>query len=261
MFIARPPLVITFSVWKALFLREAITRIWSSRTAWVWLLLEPVAHVAYLMFIYTVIRVRNIEGMETPVWIMVGITAYFMFKRTVNQTDKAIGSNKSLFAYRQVKPVDCVIARAFLEMTLMTVIIIVLFSATRFYGLDSVPADPAALMIAYLGMWMIGLGFGLICSVATELVPEIGRVLSLLMMPLYLISGVIFPVAAVPPPYRDWLLWNPLLHGVSAARSAVAPYYHTVPGVDVGYLFAFALVMVFFGLALHRRFSMQMVMK
>jgi ABC-type polysaccharide/polyol phosphate export permease len=44
---------VTFSVWKALFLREAVYRIAQDRIAWLWLILEPVAHVALMMWVFT----------------------------------------------------------------------------------------------------------------------------------------------------------------------------------------------------------------
>lgn len=48
--------------------------------------------------------------------------------------------------------------------------------------------------------------------------PDSGHIFQILMMPLYLISGVIMPVSFVPMPYRDWLLWNPLVHGLELVR-------------------------------------------
>jgi capsular polysaccharide transport system permease protein len=108
---------------------------------------------------------------------------------------------------------------------------------------------------AFTSLWLLGIGFGLVASVITELVPEAGRLIKLMMMPLYLLSGVMFPLAVVPPPYRDWLMLNPVAHGLEAARAAFASHYHVMPGVDLHYLHGFALACIFLGLALHRRFS------
>jgi capsular polysaccharide transport system permease protein len=101
----------------------------------------------------------------------------------------------------------------------------------------------------------------LVTSVLIELVPELGRVLKLVMMPLMILSGVIIPLSAVPQPYRDWLLLNPVAHGLEAARLGFAPYYHAVPELSVAYIYQFALVSIFLGLALHRRFAMRLVTK
>ena len=66
------------SVYRALFLREALTRISSSRAAWFWLLAEPVFHVTYMLVIFTVIRVRTVGGIDTVVWLIVGMLAFFI---------------------------------------------------------------------------------------------------------------------------------------------------------------------------------------
>jgi capsular polysaccharide transport system permease protein len=112
---------------------------------------------------------------------------------------------------------------------------------------------------AGFGLWLLGMGFGMITSVAIELVPEVGRVLSLAMMPLYFVSGVMYPISVVPQPWRDYLLLNPIAHGLEAARLGFAPYYHAVPELNVPYLYGFALVTLFLGLALHRRFAMRLL--
>ena len=260
-FVARSSLAVTFAVWKALFLREAVTRLSSGRAAWLWLLFEPIFHVSYLMFIFTVVRVKTIGGIATAVWIMVGMLAFFMFRRTATQASKGISSNQALFSYRQIKPVDCVLVRAGLELFVMTLVAAILFAGAGFLGLSIAPDDPLMVLVAFFGMWLTGLGFGLISSVATEMVPEFGKFIGFALTPLYLLSGVIFPISAVPQPYQDWLVYNPLVHGLEAARLGVAPYYHAIPGLSITYLYACALVMILFGLALHQRFQTSLVTK
>jgi capsular polysaccharide transport system permease protein len=250
---------VTISVWKALLLREAVARVVAGRAAWVWLLLEPVVHVVFLMFIFTVVRMRVVGGIDTSVWLMVGMLAFFMFRRTATQSRNAVGANQALFAYRQVKPVDTVLVRAALEGFLTVLIAIILFSGAILFGVGIVPDDPLAVLEAFFGMWLVGQGFGLVTSVASELVPEFGKVIGLVMIPLYFLSGVIFPIASVPQPYRTWLLYNPVAHGVEAARLGFAPYYHAVQELSVAYIYGFALTSIFLGLALHNRFATRLV--
>lgn len=260
--VARPirtPLVITLSVWKALFLREALSRLFSGRASWFWLLAEPVFHVSYMLVIFTVIRVSKMGGIDTTIWLMVGFQAFFMFRNTGTQVMNAISANRALFTYRQVKPVDTLLVRGGLEGLLIIVIASILLCGAALFGHSIIPADPLAVLEAFFGLWLVGMGFGLVASVASELVPELGRLIKFVMMPLYMISGVIFPLSAVPQPYRDWLLLNPVAHGLEAARLGYAPYYHAVPELSVGYLYQFALVIIFLGLALHRRFALRLV--
>jgi len=255
----RSSLVITLSVWKALFLREALARLFSGRAMWFWLLAEPVFNVSYMLFIFTVIRVRTVGGIDTVLWLMVGMLGFFMFRRTGTQVQNAISANQSLFTYRQVLPVDTALVRAALEGFLMVAVASVLLTGAAILGHSVVPADPLAVCEAFVGLWLVGLGFGLVASVVMELVPELGKILTLLMSPLYLLSGVIIPLSVVPLPYRSWLMFNPVAHGLEAARLGFAPYYHAVPELSVAYLYAFAMVSLFLGLALHRRFALKLV--
>src|SRR5690606_11147558 len=107
----RSPRAVTLAVWRAIFLREALDRLFDMRAAWFWLLMEPVLHIAFITFIFTVIRTRTLGGIDVAVWIIVGMLAFFMFRRTAMQVMHAVDSNKPLFAYRQVKSFDTSIVR------------------------------------------------------------------------------------------------------------------------------------------------------
>lgn len=257
----RNPLSITASVWRAIFLREALDRLFDMRAAWFWLLMEPVLHISFITFVFTVIRMRTIGGIDVAIWIIVGMLAFFLFRRTGMQVMYAVDCNRPLFAYRQVKPFDTAIVRAGLEAFLMTIIAVVILTAAALLGHEAFPRDPLPVALALLGLWLFGIGYGLVGSVLMELVPESEHIFKILMMPLYLMSGVIMPLASIPQPYRDLLMLNPIAHGLELVREGFVPYYHAVPGISANYLYAWALVSISLGLALYRRFAVQLVMK
>lgn len=257
----RSPLAVTFAVWRAIFLREALDRLFDMRFAWFWLLAEPVLHIAFISFVMTVIRVRTVGNADVVVWIIVGMLAFFLFRRTAVQVTYAVDSNRPLFTYRQVKPFDPAIARAVLEAFLMAIIAGVILLTAALLGHDTFPADTLLVMQAVFGLWLFGIGYGLVASVLMALVPEMEHVLKIVMLPLYLISGVIWPLASIPMPYRDILMINPIAHGLELVRMGFFPYYHTVPGLSMPYLFAWGVVSIFLGLMLYRRFAIQMVMR
>lgn len=257
----RSPLAVTLAVWRAIFLREALDRLFDMRAAWFWLLMEPMLHIAFITFIFTVIRMRTVGGIDVTVWIIVGMLAFFMFRRTALQVMYAVDSNKPLFAYRQVKPFDTSIVRGGLEAFLMVMVAMVILTVAAFLGHDVFPDDPMQVLVAMFGLWLFGVGYGLVASVLMALVPETEHILKILMLPLYLISGVIMPISAIPQPYRDVLLINPLVHGLELVRQGFSTYYHMVPGISMGYLYMWGVVSLFLGLVLYRRFALQLVMK
>lgn len=250
---------ITFAVWKALLLREALARLFSRRGAWFWLLAEPIAHMIFIGFLYSVIRQRTIGGIDTLLWLVIGIQGFFLFRRTGSQMAGAIDANRALFSYRQVLPIDTVLVRGVLELILAMAVIAIVMFGLMMLGHTITPYDPLSLLGAFLGLWLLGIAWGLVVSALAEVAPELRQVLNLAFRPLYLISGVMFPITNIPEPYRSWLLLNPIVHGLDGGREAFAPFYHSAPDIRLSYLFECAGVGIFVGLLLHRRFSNLMV--
>ncbi|WP_035065214.1 ABC transporter permease [Nitratidesulfovibrio termitidis] len=257
----RSPLAITVSVWRAIFLREALDRLFGERAAWLWLLVEPVTHIGFISLVWRVIRTRAIGGIDIAVWTMVGMLAFFLFRRTGIQVMYAVDGNKPLFVYRQVKPFDTAIVRGGLEAFLMAIISALIIIIGGLLGHDVVPGDPLLVLMAVGGLWLLGMGYGLVTSVLMELVPELEHIFKILMMPLYLLSGVIWPISSVPMPYRDYLMVNPVAHGLEVVRQGFVAHYHMVPGASLSYLYGFSLVSVCIGLLLYRRYALRLVMR
>lgn len=251
----RGSLQIMLSVWKALFLREATFRLFGTRAAWAWLLIEPLTHFAFLTFLFAVIRQRAIGGIDIVPWLIIGLFGFFTFRRTASQMGGALDSNRALFTYRQVLPFDAIIVRGFLEGMIMLVALAVVTIALSLWGLNVMPADPLYLIAALVGLWLFGAGLGLVIAILGELADEARQILSMVMMPLYFISGVIFPIMIIPAQYRSFILVNPIVHGLEAARIGFAPFYHAPPEISLAYLYTWVLCTFVVGLVLYRRFS------
>lgn len=250
---------IMLSVWKALFLREATFRLFGTRAAWAWLLIEPLSHFAFLTFLFAVIRHRVVGGIDVAIWLILGLIGYFTFRRTANQMGAAIDANRALFTYRQVLPFDAIVVRGILEGLIMIAAFIVVTLVMFLFGYDVVPHHPLVVLGGFFGLWLLGASLGLAVAVLSELVEEARQIVSMLMMPLYFISGVILPVSAVPPQYRDILMINPVLHGVESMRAGFSSYYHAPEGLDLGYLYLWSGLILAIGLLLYVRFAKTIV--
>lgn len=251
----RSPLAITGAVWRALFLRETISRISSSRTAWVWLLLEPVVHALFILTLFVLIKVQKISGADVIVWLLVGYSSFFTARNIYSRGMEAVNANQALFVYRQVLPVDTVLVRAALEALLGIIVMAILMIGVAFFGFDVLPHNPLQSLGAFAGLCLAGLGMGLMLSVGDNLVPSVGKVFNIASSPLYLLSGVMFPLSTIPVQYREIVFLNPFAHGVELVRAGYFPYYHVAPEASAAYLYGFAVVTLFIGLALHLRYA------
>ena len=242
------PFVNTLMIWKALFLKDALARFFGSRGAWAWLLIEPVAHILGMAFIYALIKKGTMGGVAMQPWIMTGMLAFFLFRRTAIQVLHGIDCNKAFFAFRQVRPFDAAICKAGVEAFSMFWVAIIIAIAFMFAGFELVPDN----------ILKVGLGYGLISSVMMRLVPDSGFILQIIMMPLMIISGIILPISSIPEPYRQYLLFNPLLHGIEEVRLGFWHSYHTVD-TSLSYLYIWVLVLLVIGFALYRALETRLV--
>ena len=250
----------TLTVWKALFLKDALSRFFGSRAAWVWLLLEPSVHVGVLAVIYTVIRSKSLQGAEVQPWLAVGMVSFFVFRRTAVQVLHSIDCNKPFFAFREVRPFDAALCRGGVEAFAMFFVSLIIVAALAVAGFNMFPDNLITCILAYYGLWFLGFGYGLISSVSMRLVPDSGFILQMLMLPMYIISGVMMPAAIVPEPYRELLLLNPVLHGVESMRIGFwGEVYHHAGDISLAYLYAWDLVLVVIGMALYRALETRLV--
>jgi capsular polysaccharide transport system permease protein len=249
------------AVWRAMFLREAVARISAVRMGWLWILVQPILHVAVLLALFTVVRMRVVPGVETAIWLMVGLIGFELAQHSALRGMDAISQNVQLFVYRQVKPVDAVLVRVALEGYLLLLVFAILLCGAALFGFSVVPAEPLTMLAAFLGLWLNGVGLALILAVVAELVLEARRVVPTMFRALYLLSGVIIPISVVPQPYREWVMLNPLAHGVELSRQAYFPLYHAAPEANLLYLYGWALVGIFLGLVLQVRFASKVIAK
>lgn len=249
----------TLTIWHALFLREALDRFFGNRVGWAWLIFEPAFLIVLMGFCYSFFRPVGSYGTDIGLWLAVGMIIYFLFRRTAVQTLHAVDCNKAFFAFRQVRPIDAAIVRGSLEFFALFLIAIAIFIPFAFFKQTVIPKDPLGILGAAIGVWLVGLGYGMITAVIQRLIPESGHIIQLLMMPLYFISGVIFPIENIPPQYYKYLFWNPMLHGVEFARYSFFQFYYLPPGLSLHYVYVCAVVLWLIGLALFKLFDSRML--
>ncbi|AJY51423.1 ABC-2 type transporter [Halomonas sp. KO116] len=238
-----------------MFMREAISRTMADRMGWFWMLFEPAAFIGIMVAIRSFIRSdRLIVNAEFIPWMIAGLMGFFLVREGMLRGMGAIESNSALFAYRQVHPVDPVIVRNFLEGMLRSFIFLLFILGGLMLGLDIYPDNAIRAMAAWLSLWSLGLALGLLTSVVATLVPEVGRVVRMLSLPLLILSGVMFPLNQLPHWLLEYLMLNPIPHGIEVLRLGFFENYQTVHGTSMLYFWMVTLSISALGLLMHLRF-------
>lgn len=250
---------ITRSVLFALLLREIRGRFGAKRFGAFWLFFEPVAQIALMMAVFS-LRGRTVSyGVEFPIFLLTGMVPFFAMRSIVYKVMEAVNANRALFSYKQIKPIDTMVARAVIEVMIHAgVYVILLFVLGFWLRIDIIHYQPLTWLAAMLVGIVFSFALGMIFCMLTEVVPELKTVVRMTFFPLYLLSGVLFPVQSLPPEVLDLLLWNPYLHIINELRSSVFEYYPPIQGVNLTFPFicSIALLLVAFGLYRARRLKL-----
>jgi len=258
----RSAFAITKAVIFALVLREVRTRLYARRFGAVWLLLEPIAHIGGLLAFITLIRGRAVLGFDAPMFYFAGIAPFLMMRNICLRMMEAISANQALFAYRQIKPLDTMVARLVVEVAIAAcVYILILFGMGLFLGYDIRIHHP----LEWVGILLIGImlsfSIGIVLCIIAEAIPELKGFFSIIFLPLYFISGVIFPIWLVPDHLLGWIAWNPFLHIVDGLRWAVFAHYPETPGIRISYAIEVTLCFLFVAMGLYLARKLRLVAK
>jgi capsular polysaccharide transport system permease protein len=238
----------------ALLQREMKARVGGQWIGAVWTLFEPLSHVLVLLTIYTVFLNRQgpLLSIEYAVFLVTGMLPYFLFQNLALRLMDGIESNRGLFSYRQVKPLDTLVSRAIVEALMNLFVYAFTLALLGWMGFHVWPTAPLELLGVQGLMFCLGAGCGILLAVLSDRRPKVKTFVRMLLIPLYLASGVLFPVDLAPNDALQWLLLNPLLHLIEMSRHAFIPEYVPLPQVTWRYPAIFTLSVTALALLLYR---------
>lgn len=248
----RSSLKIFWTVIYALVLREMQGRFGRIRMGAMWTIFEPLTHILAITAIMVYLRGRTIPGLDFPVFLLVSLAPFLLYRNISLKLMSSMEANKALFAYKQIQPFSTFVARTLVEFSLSATVFVILLAAFTWIGFDTRITHP----IEWLGVIALGLvfsfGLGLTLAIIVNILPESKMVLRLIFMPLYLLSGVIYPPSHFPPQWLPLLLWNPFLHLMELIRVNIFPFYRIADGVSLEYVIHCTLVLLFVGMSMYR---------
>ena len=244
---------------RALFLRELQTRFGEYRLGYLWILIEPIFSIGIMLLLFGALMQRTLPNIPFIVFLLNGMVPFFMFRSGIGQALGAAQANKGLFSYRPVKPIDALIARNLLELFLGFSTYIFFSAVFLWIGYEISFDQIPTLLFYWLLLFVFMLSFSLIFMVLGDFSKELNKFVSVLFLILYFLSAIIYPIQIIPAQYREYLLYNPLIHIFEPMRHSVAPAYPLVDGISLNYVLSWLLLSMFIGLLLYKRFERRMI--
>lgn len=235
---------------SALMIRELKTRFGSTRLGYFWAIVEPALQASIIAMVFMLVGRSSLTGVPVILFIIIGILPFKGFIRITGQLLHSINSNKALFSYRQVSPIDPFVTRLIIEAATHTIVFFLILGLLFLAGFNVYPEKPLELILVNVITLVMASGIGLIlCSVAA-FYTDISKIWSLSTQPFFFLSGVFFAVTMIPAQFWIYITWNPLLHITELSRDAMFKSYNTPVG-DWWYLIKICISVWGLGISLY----------
>lgn len=236
----------------ALMLREMATSYGRSPGGYIWAVLEPTIGIALLSFVFSAVFENPPMGISFPMFYATGMLPFIMFTDVHGKIASSLMYSKQLLAYPTVTFVDAILARFFLNIITQLLVAYIILAFCMLAFETRVNLDLPVIIQAFSLAAFLGLGIGTLNAFLFTRFDVAQRAWSILMRPMFIISGIFLLYEGIPQPYRDWLWYNPLLHVTALMRRG---FYGTYDAefVSVPYVTGIALACIALGLLLLRR--------
>jgi len=238
---------IFLAVQNALFLRELNMRFSSGRAGMFWTFFEPFFQILVFVLIKLILFSSGQNSFDFAVFLALNFTAYNMFKNIVIKSTASFKANKALFLYKQVKPIDTIIARSMVELFITAIIILIFLTIGFYFNFDMEVKDLTMVTFGFIFLAIFSLAFGLFLAVLNVFVDSISKLINFFMTGLMFSSAVFYSIEHLPLSIQNLLLYNPLAHFLEMIHGS---YFYTLDDryVSYSYITFWTLALLYLGL-------------
>jgi capsular polysaccharide transport system permease protein len=184
------------------------------------------------------------------VFFATGLVPFFTFAYMSRLTMYSLVINRPLLVFPAIKVLDIILARALLEILASCSSIILLLVIFWYLGIDFTPPDPVEASYALGAAMLLGAGFGILNGIIAMAAPTWMTGYALVIIILYMVSGVVFVPDTLPETIRYYVSFNPTLQTIEWMRSAYYDGYSSI--LDKRYAVSWGVATIFAGLIVER---------
>lgn len=236
----------------ALLLREISSSYGKTSGGYAWAVLEPVAGIALLTFLFSLAFSAPPLGQNFAIFYATGILPFTMYTQVYVKLMVAIWYSKPLLQYPVITFMDALISRFVLTLLTQILVFSLVFAGVLWIYAPQVSLDFGLISLAIAMTAVLGAGIGVLNCLLISVMPSWQRLWNIAHKPMFIISSIFYVFEAVPEPYRSILWYNPLIHIIGLLREGTFANYDA-HYASPAYVFALGLVCLVVGLFFLRR--------
>lgn len=236
---------------KALMIRELITRFGRENIGFLWIVSEPLLFAVLVGILWRVMKGPTDFGVSIFAFVATGYLPIVMFRAGMSRAVHCLSANGGLMYHRQIKILDLILVRFFVELLGHMVAYLFIALALGGLGLFPLPYDVGFLILGGAYWSLFTLSVMLVVAPLSELSEVLEKIMPVTTYIIVPLSGAFFLVGFLSPHVATALLYSPPVHAMEMMRFGVfGPSIN--PQFDFVYPLYFCLPCMAIGLFLCR---------
>lgn len=237
---------------SALMIRELSTRFGRENIGFLWVMVEPLMFAVLVGIIWRAWKGPEEHGMDIVAFVVTGYIPLTLFRHAISRAVGAMKVNSGLLYHRQVKILDLVLVRFFLEVLGAMMAYIFIGVVLIVIGIFPIPNYPDMLIAGWLLYCLFCFSICLVVSPLSEMSEVIEKMVPVTTYVMVPFSGTFTLGSWLDPRAREFMLYSPPVSAMEMMRygifgDVITPYY------DVRVPLVFSVIMIMIGLGLCRR--------
>ena len=160
-------------------------------------------------------------------------------------------SNFTIYSYKQIRPIHSLFALYLVEFIVIFFIAVFLLAVGFVLQRDLTVEHFTMVLFAFLWLTFFAFSVGLVLSVLAHFFKGIRKIVNLMFLPLMFLSALFYSVDSLPYLFREYILWNPLVHFMEMLHGN---YFEALDTsyVSYPYMFFWTFLPLWIGLYLYR---------
>jgi capsular polysaccharide transport system permease protein len=224
------------------------------RGHYLWLIVEPSYQVGFVVATYWLLDRIFIMDVYAAPFAVVGVGAWLMFRTTVLKLiSHTAGASRAQLS--RISRLDELISHANFVGMLYLFVVIAMLAVLAAAGYTFKVNNAPLALAWWFAIWIFAFGIGMFGAAFASKYYWARKAMPLVLRKLMIFSGIVIVTEQLPPDYKVYFLWNPLIHGMQAMRGALFLQYESVDAKPLYFIFA-ALLWLAIGLAAERAASL-----
>jgi ABC-2 type transport system permease protein len=209
-----------------LVLRDLQRQYTKFRLGYLWTIIEPLGMSIVLWFVFTTLLGPRKLGLQPYLlFLSVAILPWWWFTKGISQMGRVFTKNRAQLR-TSLLPTELWVLRvlvvSMMEFILSLPVIFVGMALTRDFPTWLIVLFPVGILLQFVLMY----GLGLLISSAAVVIPDLARIVRIVMRALFYLTPVLYSISNIPDAIRPYASLNPLVAPLGLFRIGWWPEEH-----------------------------------